>query len=344
MRILVNGLTGETTPPLQYGGIERVNTFLIKGLQELGHDPKFICKEGSQIQCDKIMMAYGTRPERVMREVTARWGQFDIVHDSTCNGGYYRLTKRTQPSFWTVHGIGGDGDLCAYLTKGSMILSPHEEGELPYTHLGLDLSMYEPCYEKEDYILFLGQAIRHRKYFHYFLEVARAYKLKAIAIIPSQCVDPAYFDECSQIYPFAWIRGADDETKLRYLRKAKALVHCSNEGEGDGWQDASPVAILESLAVGTPVIGNYSGGIPEMIKDGETGYLVHSAEEAVEAYGRIEKEIYPEACRAYMERYRTHVIFAKRMVALYEMIRSKGYGARRALFRRAQSRIDEVVA
>jgi hypothetical protein len=342
MKILVNGLTGETTPPLQYGGIERVNAFLIKGLQELGHSPKFICKEGSQIQCEKMTAKYGTRPERIMREVSSRWGSFDIVHDSTCNGGYYRLTKKTQPSFWTVHGIGGDGDLCAYLSKGSMLLSPHEE-ELPYTHLGLDLSLYEPCYAKEDYILFLGQALRNRKYLHYFLEVAKAHKLKAIAIIPSQCVDTTYFEECSRIYPFAWIRGADDETKMRYLRKAKALIHCSNEGEGDGWQDASPVAVLEALAVGTPVIGNYSGGIPEMIENGKTGFLVQSAEEAVDAYSCI-NDIYPEACREYMETYRNHVIFASRMVALYEMIRSKGYSARRALFRRAQSKIDEVVA
>ena len=342
MKILIDALTGETTPPTQYGGIERVNTFLIRGLQELGYEPKVVCTEGSTIDCDKVMFTFGTRPERVYREICRKWGSFDIVHDSTCNGGLYRYTKKIQPSFWTVHGIGGDGDLCSYLSRGSMLLSPQNpKGELPYTLLGLDLNQYEPCYDKEDYILFIGQALRHRKHFHYFLEVAKAYDLRAIAIIPPRCVDPSYMEECSRIHPFAWLRGADDRTKLSYLRKASALIHCSNEGEGDGWQDASPVAVLESLAVGTPVIGNYSGGIPEMIEHEKTGFLVHNVEEAIWAYGRI-SEIDPQACREYMERQRSHVIFAKRMLALYTALSNKRYIERGRIARNIQSTIDGV--
>jgi glycosyltransferase involved in cell wall biosynthesis len=343
MKVLIDGVTGETTPPTDYGGIERVNTYLVKGLQELGVDVKFMCREGSTIDCDKICFPFQSDPRHIVREAENRWGKFDVYHDSSCGGLMYKAFKRDKATFWTVHGIGGDGDLCAYLTRGSMKLSPSTGGELPYTQLGINLDMYDPCYEKEDYILFIGQAIRHRKYFHYFLEIAREFGLRAIAIIPPKCVNSDYFNECSSIYPFAWIRGANDETKLKYLSRAKALIHCSNEGEGDGWQDASPVAVLESLAVGTPVIGNYSGGIPEMIIPGSTGYLVHNVSEAIEAYRRID-DIVPQSCRVYMENNRTHVIFAKRMLALYEAAACHHYNERYTAIRSVQSRIDSVTA
>lgn len=39
------------------------------------------------------------------------------------------------------------------------------------------------------------------------------------------------------------------------------------------WHENSPVVIFESFQVGTPVVGSAFGGIPELIHDGETGYL-----------------------------------------------------------------------
>ena len=329
MKILINGLTGEVTPPQQYGGIERVNAFLVKGLRELGYDPKFICKTGSSIDCDKIMFPAYQDGTRLLQAAESKWGTFDVYHDSSCAGPLHHAVKHIRPSFWTVHGIGGDGELCAYLTEGSMRLSPLSvQGDLPYTWLGIDLSRYEPCYNKDDFILFIGQAVNNRKYLHYFTAVAKAHRLKAIAIIPPSAVDKVYFDRCQKEWPFEWIPGANDELKLKYLRKAKCLVHCSHTGvDGDEWQDASPVAVHESLAVGTPVIGNYSGGIPEIIEDGHTGFLVARVEEAIEAYRKI-RDIRPEDCREYMESVRNHQIFARRIVALYRGIANMPYAER----------------
>lgn len=39
------------------------------------------------------------------------------------------------------------------------------------------------------------------------------------------------------------------------------------------WHENSPIVIYESLHAGTPVVGSRLGGIPELIKDNETGYL-----------------------------------------------------------------------
>lgn len=57
------------------------------------------------------------------------------------------------------------------------------------------------------------------------------------------------------------------EEVMRHLARARALVIASR-------MDTSPNVITEAHAAGLPVIGTRAGGIPEMINDGEDGYLV----------------------------------------------------------------------
>lgn len=55
------------------------------------------------------------------------------------------------------------------------------------------------------------------------------------------------------------------------------------------WMENSPLAIYESFAVGLPVVASDVGGIPELVADGERGYLFppEDSEELVAAIGRI---------------------------------------------------------
>jgi len=39
------------------------------------------------------------------------------------------------------------------------------------------------------------------------------------------------------------------------------------------WHENAPLVVCESFQAGTPVVGSAIGGIPELIRDGETGYL-----------------------------------------------------------------------
>jgi colanic acid/amylovoran biosynthesis glycosyltransferase len=50
-----------------------------------------------------------------------------------------------------------------------------------------------------------------------------------------------------------------------------------------------PVVIMESLALGRPVIATYIAGIPELVRTGETGWLVPAGdvEELVAAMGQM---------------------------------------------------------
>ena len=40
------------------------------------------------------------------------------------------------------------------------------------------------------------------------------------------------------------------------------------------WYENCPLSVLESQALGTPVLANRIGGVPELIEEGETGALL----------------------------------------------------------------------
>jgi glycosyltransferase involved in cell wall biosynthesis len=40
------------------------------------------------------------------------------------------------------------------------------------------------------------------------------------------------------------------------------------------WQEACPLAVLEAMAFGVPVISSNTGGLPELVADGHTGYVI----------------------------------------------------------------------
>ena len=56
------------------------------------------------------------------------------------------------------------------------------------------------------------------------------------------------------------------------------------------------LSVIEALATGTPVIATPVGAMPELLRDGETGFLVVDAAAAVKAVARID-ELDRQVCR-----------------------------------------------
>jgi colanic acid/amylovoran biosynthesis glycosyltransferase len=95
----------------------------------------------------------------------------------------------------------------------------------------------------------------------------------------------------------------------------------------DGDQEGAPAVLVEALAQGLPVLSTWHGGIPELVRDGESGFLV--PERDVDAL--VEKleyliehlEIWPEmgrAGRAYIERNYDINELNDRLVRLYHQL------------------------
>jgi glycosyltransferase involved in cell wall biosynthesis len=59
----------------------------------------------------------------------------------------------------------------------------------------------------------------------------------------------------------------DPRVVAQYYQAADVYIHAARA-------DNLPLVVMEALACGTPVVATDVGGIPEMIRDGETGFLV----------------------------------------------------------------------
>jgi glycosyltransferase involved in cell wall biosynthesis len=69
----------------------------------------------------------------------------------------------------------------------------------------------------------------------------------------------------------------------RLLSEADIFLQHSMTDPQTGDEEGLPVAILEAMAHGLPVVSTRHAGIPEAILDGVTGYLVNEGESALMA-------------------------------------------------------------
>jgi glycosyltransferase involved in cell wall biosynthesis len=123
-------------------------------------------------------------------------------------------------------------------------------------------------------ILFLGNLIE-RKGLHTLLKAVESLKSKVrVDIIGSLTTDPAYVKAMQESVTIHGLRsivhfhGALNDTPLiTKLRQAHVLVVPSSY-EGFG------IVYLEGMGFGLPAIGTTAGAAGEIIRDGETGYLI----------------------------------------------------------------------
>lgn len=99
--------------------------------------------------------------------------------------------------------------------------------------------------------------------------------------------------------------------KLKFISQAKALLFPIT------WEEPFGMAVIESLACGTPVVAMNKGAAPEIIKHGVNGFIANTEKEFAEYMDRID-EINPEACRKSVENNFTSNIMAESYIEAYE--------------------------
>jgi glycosyltransferase involved in cell wall biosynthesis len=91
-----------------------------------------------------------------------------------------------------------------------------------------------------------------------------------------------------------YVGSVSGKNKMKFISEARALLFPIT------WNEPFGMAVIESLACGTPVIAMNRGAMPEIIEHGVTGFLANDEKEFADYMQRID-EIDPEACRRSVE-------------------------------------------
>ncbi len=301
MRVAMLSPIAWRTPPQYYGPWESVVSVLTEGLVRRGVAVTLFATKDSLTQAElRGVCRSGYEEDKSIvpkvweclhiAEVFEHAREFDLIHN---HFDFLPLTYtelvRT-PVLTTIHGFSSPNILPVYEKYNGkthyVSISDADRSErliyLRTIHHGIELEQFDFNPSPDDYLLFFGR-IHPDKGTREAIEVARRSGRKLI--IAGIIQDQAYFD--TQVKPHI----DDDQVKYigfvgpaernRMLRQAYALLHPIYFEEPFG------LAVVESMACGTPVIAFNRGSMPELITSGTNGFLVRDVDGAVEAVSQI---------------------------------------------------------
>jgi len=336
MRIAMLSPIAWRTPPRKYGPWELVVSLITEGLVKKGIDVTLFATADSVT--DGKLHAVVPRPYEEDRsldakvceclhisEVFEKAEDFDLIHNhfDFLPLSYSRLTKT--PVLTTIHGFSSPKIHTVYKKYNDTsfyvsISNADRSSELDYidtVYHGINLDSFTFQETPEDYLLFLGR-IHHDKGAGEAIQIAKKARMKLIMAGIIQ--DEAYFKE--QVEPFIdgsqikFVGSVNNEQRNELLGKAFGFIHSINFNEPFG------LTVVEANACGTPVVAFNKGSMPEIISDGENGFLSDDISSAVEAIGNL-KTISRHKCRSVVEERFSQDRMVENYLAVYRRIIEK---------------------
>jgi colanic acid/amylovoran biosynthesis glycosyltransferase len=90
------------------------------------------------------------------------------------------------------------------------------------------------------------------------------------------------------------LHGARDGDYVKQMMRQAHLFVLASVTAANGDQEGTPVSLLEAQASGLPVVSTLHSGIPEVVMDGESGFLVPEGDVASLAARLVELTAHPE--------------------------------------------------
>jgi mannose-6-phosphate isomerase-like protein (cupin superfamily)/glycosyltransferase involved in cell wall biosynthesis len=288
-------------PPRHYGPWEQVVSLLTEGLVKRGVDVTLFATADSVTSAHLVSVcprAYSEDPSIDAKvweslHISAafeRAEEFDLIHNhfDFLPLSYSQLVRT--PLVTTIHGFSSERILPVYEKyNGSSyyiaISNADRSPRLNYLatiHHGIKIEDFTFRRGPGDYLLFFGR-IHPEKGAAEAIRVAKRAKLPLI--IAGIIQDAAYFEK--EIAPeiddraVRYLGSVGPKRRGELLAGARALLHLIDFREPFG------LSVVEAMACGTPVIARPLGAVPEIVSDGQTGFLVDSCDAAVEAVERV---------------------------------------------------------
>lgn len=132
----------------------------------------------------------------------------------------------------------------------------------------IQVEHYQPCFEHEKYFLYFGR-LSEEKGIKTLIKAVKNIKQGKLVIAGTGPLESELKNmvenEAMDNVVFVGFKGGEELRNL--IQKAMFVVVPSK------WYENGPLSVLEAMACGKAIIGSNIGGIPEFIKNGETGLL-----------------------------------------------------------------------
>ena len=141
-------------------------------------------------------------------------------------------------------------------------------------HNFIDLQQYDKEIEDNGYALYFGRLSKEKGIFNLLKAIKKVNgKLYLAGDGPDREKIEKYIRENNLLDKVILLGYLNENDIKEYIRKSRFIVIPSICREN------CPYSILETMAIGKPIIGSATGGTLELVKNKETGYLVSNVEE-----------------------------------------------------------------
>ncbi|MDO8530124.1 MAG: glycosyltransferase family 4 protein [bacterium] len=288
----------ESIPPKKYGGIELVVYNLTEELVKRGHKVFLLASADSKTSAELISVYEKTiiqsdRPEdRTELERLKMLGintiveklvglELDIIHHHwSCRLAPF-FPKLPAPVVTTLHYNVGSPDMhqtySHFKDANYISISDNQrEGfnDLHYigtVHHGIDINKYDYSNKKGEYFAFLGRIWPDKGPKEAILAAkAAGVKLKIAARVDFGRAEEYFKKEIEPLIDgsqIEFIGEVGPKEKSDFLKNAIGLISPIQ------WEEPFGLIFIEAMACGTPVISFARGAVPEIVKDGQTGFI-----------------------------------------------------------------------
>jgi glycosyltransferase involved in cell wall biosynthesis len=326
-------------PPADYGGTELFVGHLAEGLQKTGVEVVVYTNGESTVAAERRWLYERSQWPIKISEATwvkdlnhQAWAVQDaakvcnLLHVQTAPAiAFSRFIQK--PFVLTLHGP-HDPKLSEFYSHypqtNYVCISDaqcHSESmpKMRTIHHGIDLASYRFVEHKQEYLSFIGR-IAPLKGTHIAIEVAKRTGIPLKIAGDIQPANREYFE--SKIRPHIdgklveYIGLADLKAKNELLGNSMAMLFPIQ------WNEPFGLVMVEAMACGTPVLAMPGGSVPEVVRDGVSGYICRSVRDMAKRVREI--NIPPQTARNYVEENFSVERMAHNYVALYqELLGSK---------------------
>jgi len=270
----------QVIPPKQYGGTERVLSWLGSGLVKKGHEVVLVAPRGSFIPGAEWVEYQPARSFEA--QVPAH---VDLLHLSAPPA-----VDPKRPYIVTVHGNGKPGEV--FPMNSVFVSRKHAElhQSSTFVYNGIDLDSYVCDITRENSLVFLAKASWAVKNLEGAIQVARRLGMK-LEVLGSRDYPMGLHRWMPTLRGVKYHGMVNDHEKREILRKARALVFPVR------WHEPFGLAVTESLASGCAVLATPYGSLPEIVTS-DVGVLAAQASALVSEFRQREDGFCPQASRA----------------------------------------------